>query len=56
MADSPRAPRIIVFVLACRCAVLLPERLVDSIFLSYAVWGNPWRLAIPVVGLAASHE
>jgi hypothetical protein len=56
MADSPRAHRIIVFVLACRSAVLLRERLVDSTFLSYAVWADPWRPAIPVVGLAASHE
>ena len=56
MADSPRTHRIIVFVLACRSAVLLRERLVDLTFLSYVVLSDLWKPAIPVVGLAAGHE
>ena len=54
LADSHRAHRIIAFVLTCRSVVLLRERPVDSSFLSYAAWADLWRLAIPVVGLAAS--
>jgi len=56
MADSPRAHRIIVFALACQSAVLLRERLVGSTVLSFVAWVDPWRPAIPLVGLAASHE
>lgn len=56
MDDSPRTHQIIVFVLACRSAVPLRERLVDLTFLSYAVLPDHGKPAIPVVGLAASHE